>query len=143
MQEKRTRASSLVLMSLQNLGFDFYFESGGCDEATFPLWPGKVASELVGSRLSLYTAPSLLFPEIGSGIQSCSCCCCCCCFCCTVTKAAVTAFSLQTSLETLGRLSYIHHSRHPIVNIWTHSPSICRGYCQSHIRARQIFTGKM
>ena len=37
-QEKRTRASSLVLMSLQNLGFDFYFESGGCDEATFPLW---------------------------------------------------------------------------------------------------------
>ena len=25
-------------MSLQNLGFDFYFESGGCDEATFPLW---------------------------------------------------------------------------------------------------------
>ena len=44
MQEKRTRASSLIF--LQNLGFNFQF-GGGCDKATFPLWPPKVESVLV------------------------------------------------------------------------------------------------
>ena len=62
----------------------------------------KVESELVWSRLSLYTAPCCVFPEIRLGIQRCC--------CCTVTKAAVTAFSPDTGNlfeYSFDRLSYI------------------------------------